>query len=98
MDITISSDRRNELLARREVEFAVSHDGATPSRMMIGAKLAAMLNAPESLLVLDSLRTHFGRSDLSCTARIYDNEEAKKRTEPAFLMVRGVPKPKEEAV
>lgn len=97
MEIRISSDKRNELLARREVEFAVSHDAGTPSRMMIGAKLAAMLNTPEPLLVLDSLRTHFGRSELSCTARIYDNEEARKRTEPAYLMVRGVPKPKEEA-
>ncbi|MCX6683892.1 MAG: 30S ribosomal protein S24e, partial [Methanoregula sp.] len=35
MDFEITSDKRNELLSRREVQFNLKYDGATPSRMQI---------------------------------------------------------------
>ncbi len=96
MEFTITRDIRNELLSRREVEFTLSFDGATPARQLILGKLAATLNVNEKQLVLDSLATKFGVQVLTGKARIYDTEEAKMRTERTFLMKRGVPKPKEE--
>jgi small subunit ribosomal protein S24e len=97
MEFEITKDKRNELLMRRELNFALRYDGATPSRMQIAGKLAALLNTNEKLLVIDSLRTSYGKMELTGNARIYDSEETRTKTERAFLMTRGVPKPKEEA-
>ena len=96
MECVVTRDSRNELLSRREVDFSLRFDGATPSRMQVIGKLAATLNVNEKLLVLDSFKTGFGKTELSGKARVYDTEEQKAKTERAFLMTRGVPKPKEE--
>jgi small subunit ribosomal protein S24e len=96
MECEVTRDSRNELLSRREVDFSLRFDGATPSRMQVIGKLAATLNVNEKLLVLDSFKTGFGKTELSGKARVYDTEEQKAKTERAFLMTRGVPKPKEE--
>jgi len=96
MDFEITSDKRNELLSRREVRFTLRYDGATPSRMQIIGKICALLNVKDQQVVLDSLKSRFGRMELTGEARIYDSEEVKKKTERAHLMARGMPKPKQE--
>ena len=96
MDFEITSDKRNELLSRREVRFTLRYDGATPSRMQIIGKVCALLNVKEQQVVLDSLKSSFGRMELNGEARIYENEESRTKTERAHLMARGMPKPKEE--
>jgi SSU ribosomal protein S24E len=47
MEITITSQTENVLLNRKEIGFSITFTGATPSRKMVHAKLAAMLNAPK---------------------------------------------------
>jgi small subunit ribosomal protein S24e len=96
MDFEITSDKRNELLSRREVRFTLRYDGATPSRMQIIGKICALLNVKDQQVVLDSLKSRYGRMELTGEARIYDSEEVKKKTERAHLMTRGMPKPKQE--
>ena len=96
MDFEITSDKRNELLSRREVRFTLRYDGATPSRMQIIGKVCALLNVKEQQVVLDSLKSGFGKMELTGEARIYENEESRTKTERAHLMARGMPKPKEE--
>jgi small subunit ribosomal protein S24e len=97
MEFVITRDKRNELLSRRELEFTLRFDGATPSRTQIIGKLCALINANEKHAVLDRLRTSFGKMELKGSARVYDTPEARDRTERGFLMTRGMPKPKEEA-
>jgi ribosomal protein S24E len=46
--------------------------------------------------VLDSMKTSYGKTELSGMARVYDSEEQKSKTERAYLSSRGMPKPKEE--
>ncbi|MEN6610389.1 MAG: 30S ribosomal protein S24e [Methanoregulaceae archaeon] len=96
MDVQITSDKRNELLARREVEFTLRFEGATPSRMQIIGKLCALLNTKENQIVVGNLKTEFGKTEVRGSARIYDSEEARNRVERPHLMARGMPKPKEE--
>ena len=96
MDFEIESDKRNELLSRREIQFTLRYDGATPSRMQIIGKLCALLNTKESLVVLDSLTGKFGTTMITGSARLYDTEGDKKKTERPHLSMRGMPKPKEE--
>jgi len=96
MDVEIISDKRNELLSRREIQFTLKYDGATPSRMQIIGKLCALLNIKEHQITLDTLHGGFGKTEITGSARIYDNEESRNRTERAHLSARGMPKPKEE--
>lgn len=96
MDFEITSDKRNELLSRREVQFTLKYDGATPSRMQIIGKLCALLNTKEQQVTLDSLHSSFGKTETRGSARIYDSEESRNKTERPHLAARGVPKPKEE--
>lgn len=97
MEFEITKDTRNELLMRREVDYTLRFTGPTPSRVQIGGKLAAILNVNEKQLALDSLRTRYGRMELRGSARIYDSEEARNKTERSFITARGIPKPKEGA-
>jgi len=97
MEFEITHDVRNEVLKRREVVFTLTFDGPTPSRKSIQEKLAAMLNKDENLLVLDSLKTRFGKMEVTGRARIYDDEESRKSTERDYLLKRGEPKVESEA-
>lgn len=96
MEFEVTRDTRNELLERREVEFALRFDGSTPSRLQVIGKLSALLNVNEKQVALDSLKTGFGRTECTGRARIYDTEDRRNRTERSFLLSRGIPKPKEE--
>ena len=96
MDFEIISDKRNELLSRREVQFNLKYEGATPSRMQIIGKLCALLNVKEHQVALDTLHSSFGKTEIRGSARIYDSEEGRSKTERAYLAARGMPKPKEE--
>ena len=95
MEIKINSNTRNELLSRSEIAFTATYEGATPSRMDIGAKIAALQNAPVENLVLSPLQSRFGVRAVQGVARIYDSVEALKATERAYLIARG--QKKEEA-
>jgi len=96
MDVQITSDTRNELLARREVAFTLQYEGATPSRMQIIGKLCALLNTKENQIVVGNLKTEYGKMEVRGTSRIYDSEEERNRVERPHLMARGMPKPKGE--
>ena len=90
MDIKITKDTENLLLARREVEFTITHDGATPTRMNVLGKVAAMLNANMNQVVLDPFKTEFGISRLKGGARVYETKEARDKLEPEYLIKRGM--------
>jgi small subunit ribosomal protein S24e len=89
MDITILEDKRNDLLQRRELSFQVTFAGPTPSRQQVMDKLSALQNLNPALLVIDSLKTTFGKMELKGKARVYDTEEMKKTMEREYLLQRG---------
>jgi len=64
MEFDITKNSRNELLQRREIDFTLRFDGATPRRTQITGKLAALLNVSEKQMVLDSLKTILARPRL----------------------------------
>lgn len=90
MEIMIISQTENALLNRREIEFNITFTGATPSRKVVHAKLAAMLNAPKDQLVIGSLNGRFGLTEISGDARVYDSAEYLKKIEPEHLQKRGM--------
>lgn len=96
MDFEFIKDEKNELLNRRELEFVLTFEGATPSRKDIMGKFCALQNVSEDLVVLDSLKTKFGKQELVGSARIYEDADTKTQMEPVYLLKRGMPKGEEE--
>ena len=97
MEFEYTREERNELLKRKDLAFTLRFEGATPSRGSILGKLCALRNLNEKLVVLDSIKTTFGKMEIEGMARIYDDEESKNRTELKHMLKRGAPKEQTEA-
>jgi len=89
MDIEISEKKQNPLLARWEVRFVVQHaNEKTPTRDQVREKLAAQLNSKKGNVVVDSMRSAFGKGATKGYARIYDTPEQLAKNEPHFMLKR----------
>ena len=100
LDIQIIEEKNNPLLNRREVVFKVTHDAASPSRKSIADRIAATMNSKAGLVIVDNLKTEFGKRETFGYAKIYENEERAKQVERAHIIERNTfsqPAAKEEA-
>ncbi len=97
MDIQLISEKNNPLLNRREIVFKVLHDEATPSRKSIVERLAATMNSKEGLVMVDSLKTDFGKRETIGYAKIYENAERAKEVERNHIVERNTFTKAEEA-
>lgn len=88
MDIKILKDKKNELLNRRELDFTVKYEGPTPSRNDVRNKLAAMLNAPVDLLVIQRIKTEYGMQEGKGYAKLYENADRMKAIELEHVLKR----------
>jgi len=88
MDIRIIKDKKNLLLNRRELDFIVRYEGSTPSRNDVKNKLAAMLNAPLALLVIQKIKTEFGMQEAKGYAKLYEDAARLKEVELAYVQKR----------
>ncbi|MFQ6095303.1 MAG: 30S ribosomal protein S24e [Candidatus Bathyarchaeia archaeon] len=97
MKIEISSQKRNDLLKRREITFTVVHEKTgTPSRLEIRERIAAMMNADIGSVYIIKMETKTGSTVTVGEANVYDSAEQAKYTEPDHIVSRNVPKEKEE--
>lgn len=97
MDIKVIEEIENPILNRREIKFVVEHDGPTPSRKSVVDKIAATMNSNVGLVMVDSLKTEFGKRETIGYAKIYETEERAKEVERAHIITRNVPAPAAEA-
>jgi small subunit ribosomal protein S24e len=88
MDINITEDRNNAILNRREVNFNVTFEGVTPSRKDVKLRLAAMLNSPAELVIVQSIDNMFGKQQAAGYAKIYGDEGVMKSTEKEYMIKR----------
>lgn len=96
MDIKILKDKDNSLLNRRELDFVVKYEGSTPSRSDVRNKLAAMLNAPLELLIIQRIKTEYGMQESKGYAKLYADEARMKQVEQEYILKRN-PVPGAEA-
>lgn len=94
MEIQIINDKTNPILNRRDVSLKVK-DKATPSRIEVKNKLAALLNSKPELIVVERLNTIYGRQEMIGEACIYQTEERLKQLAHKHLVARDAPKAKE---
>jgi small subunit ribosomal protein S24e len=88
MDIRILNDKNNLLLNRRELDFIVRYEGSTPSRNDVRNKLAAILNAPLELLVIQRIKTEYGMQEAKGYAKLYEDAARMKEVELEYVLKR----------
>lgn len=92
MDIQVIQEKNNPMLNRREVVFKVTHDDVTPSRLSIIDRLAATMNSKRGLVIIDSIKTEFGKRESVGYAKIYETEERARQVERPHIIERNVEK------
>ncbi len=75
MDIKVINDRNNPMLERREVIFKIEHDGPTPSRKSVVDNIVATMNSKQGLVVVDRMKTEFGKRETVGYVKIYESQE-----------------------
>lgn len=88
MDLVIKTDRNNALLNRREMNFSVTYDGPTPARDIVKGKIAATLNVPLDLVVIQRMNNEYGRQALDAYVKIYESAERMKQVEKEYVLKR----------
>ncbi|WP_321420601.1 30S ribosomal protein S24e [uncultured Methanomethylovorans sp.] len=88
MDIKIIEDKNNVLLKRRELKFEVTFEGPTPTRMDVKNKMAALLNVPLELVVIQRMKNDFGRQLVNGYAKIYEDAARMKQVEKDYVLER----------
>lgn len=88
MDIQVIEDKENPLLKRREVIFKVDHDGPTPSRDSVIERLAATMNSMPRLVIVDNMKTEFGKRETIGYAKIYEDEDRAREVERDHILER----------
>ena len=89
MELEIVGKRENVLLKRTEVRFRVAHPREqTPKRGDLRQELAKALNATRDIVVVDFLRSEFGRSASRGYAKVYKSKEDALRVERKHILVR----------
>ncbi|MHC1631814.1 MAG: 30S ribosomal protein S24e [Methanotrichaceae archaeon] len=91
MDIKIIEEKDNLILKRREVKFMIEHDGPTPSRKSVVEKLIAIMNSQPGLLVVDNMKSEFGKRETVGYAKIYETEERMRQVERPNIIERNMP-------
>ncbi len=89
MELEIVGKRENALLKRTEVRFRVAHPGEqTPKRGDLRQELAKALHATRDIVVVDFVRSEFGRSGSQGYAKVYKSKEDALHTERKHILVR----------
>ena len=78
-EFKIISDKRNELLARREIKAIFTKVGATPSAADTKKEIAKAANASEDKIVVEQILQKYGTQNSEIIAKIYDKEVPKKK-------------------
>lgn len=89
MDIVVVSKRDNSLLGRTEVRFRIVHSKEkTPDRDSVREKLAAILNEKKDTVIIDSMRSQYGKPESLGYAKVYKTKEKAMRVERDRTLVR----------
>ena len=91
MKIDILNTVENPFLHRKEVSFRIADENATPERVSVKEKLAAMHNKDFNLVFVRMIGTRFGSRTNTGRAHIYDDEESAK-IEPIYIRIRNMKK------
>ncbi len=96
MEVYVESDKYNPLLKRRELHLRITFNGKTPSRKEVREKVAGLMNAELDRIVVDYIKTEFGKTEAKCYVKIYDTIDDLMSIEEEHIIVRNFGKKSEE--
>ncbi len=97
MKLLIESKEENKLHDKIVVGFLIEHEGLpTPPRIQVREELAKSLKKDKELIVVQTIRTSYGRSKSVGKAHVYSNKETMMKNEPKYLLLRNQIIKKEE--
>ena len=98
MEVFVNKDQYNPLLNRKEVCFRLKYDEekTTPSRKDVRQKIAGLFNANLDTVVIEYIKTEFGKCEALCYAKIYDSVEDLHDIEEEHIIRRNFGKPESE--
>jgi small subunit ribosomal protein S24e len=93
MEIELTNEKENPLLRRQEVYFRLKHDdeereGASPSREEARSVLIKKLRCSPKHLVIDKMRTEFGKRETVGYAKVYEGEDRLREVEREHIIKR----------
>lgn len=89
MEITITEDKYNPLITRKEIKALITHLGEiTPTREAVRSKIAAQLNLDLEQVVIQNISGHFGEPKSQLIVHCYDNPEDVFVYEPKYKLKR----------
>lgn len=96
MEVRVEAERYNPLLKRRELHVKVSFNGKTPSRAEIREKIAGLMSAELNRVVIDYIKTEFGKREARVYAKVYDSPEDLMAIEEEHILERNFPELKKK--
>ncbi len=97
MKLETAGEKENKIMHRRELLYKVVDSKVTPSRKELKEKIAAMANAKQETVVIESIEHSFGERDSVVKVHVYDSVESLKKIVPKYLVTRDTGKKKGEA-
>lgn len=89
MDVKITQQKDNALMARKDIRFQVAHAGeTTPSRTQVRQLVAAQVGTKTENVVIETMETEYGIGRTSGVARAYKSPEEARKTERVHLLKR----------
>ncbi len=89
MEVEVVSKEENQLLDRVEVTFKAVHaNEGTPQREVVREKLASLLKVGKERVIVDSMKSEFGRMETIGYAKVYKTKEAAMKYEREHILVR----------
>ncbi len=89
MELKILEKKQNTLLNRTEVEFELTHSNEqTPKRDVVRDMISKELKATKDTVVVERIRSEFGRGISIGYAKVYTSKEIAVKTERDHILKR----------
>lgn len=89
MEVEVLSKEENKLLGRVEVRFRVVHsEGTTPPREAVKDALISALKIKDKTVVIDHLKSQFGKRESKGYAKVYQSLEDASKIERKYTLLR----------
>ena len=89
MELETISRQENPLLDRMEVHYRIRHPHeTTPKREAVREELARILNIAKDRVIIDHMRSEFGKSETIGYAKIYKKREVAQKIEREHVLKR----------
>src|SRR5674476_1415303 len=91
MQIEVIKEQHNALLDRKELQIKIKHPAATPARIEVKNKVAADLKVELDRVIVDNMKTAFGKKETIAYIKVYESTEVSSQTEKEHILKRNRP-------